>query len=80
MATTEPRIIFLTLPTDGQNKRRKTMIKPCKCTHGYQDQKYGTNKRVWIPNSKGRKCSVCGAMVIDERDKEVMKKRKSRRV
>ncbi len=37
-----------------------TMIKDCACSHEYQDQKYGKNKRVFNEGMKQYRCTVCG--------------------
>lgn len=39
----------------------KTVIKPCKCEHKFQDQRYGIGNRVHNINKDGTKgkCTVC---------------------
>jgi hypothetical protein len=38
------------------------VIKPCKCEHAYQDEKYGRGKRLHnpLPNG-GARCTVCSS-------------------
>ena len=52
------------------------MIYKCTCQHDYQDVKYGKQNRVWVPTTKGRRCSVCGTTIIDDRCKEISTKNK----
>ena len=42
-------------------------VRSCTCTHSYQDEKYGTKKRVFNPCKKGQelRCSVCHREVRD---------------
>lgn len=40
---------------------------PHTCAHPAQDQLHGPGNRVWNATKGGRRCSVCGAEVIDGR-------------
>ena len=37
-----------------------TVIKPCSCSHGYQDKTYGKGNRVKNLGKKKYTCTVCG--------------------
>ena len=47
-----------------------TSIRVCSCTHEYQEQKYGNNKRVKNKCGKGWRCTVCGKEDIVVHDKK----------
>lgn len=54
-----------------------TTIKPCTCTHAYQDGKYGAGKRVFNETKKGNKdgrCTVCKSMHAGKAPEKVEKK------
>ena len=46
------------------------MVIKCKCTHEYQDKKYGRGNRVYVPTAKGARCTVCETTITDESKKE----------
>ena len=50
-------------------------IEKCTCDHGYQDEKYGKNNRVWNPCAKedNFRCFVCGKTQFLSKQKAAVK-------
>ena len=49
------------------------MIKPCTCSHEYQDKRYGPGNRVMNPGTTNKKprlytCTVCGKVYNENED------------
>lgn len=44
-----------------------TIVAPHTCAHAAQDRIHGPGNRVWNPTKGGRRCTVCGVEVIDNR-------------
>lgn len=46
-------------------------IRACKCSHGFQDERYGRGNRVYNRGLKSWTCTVCGASIAAEPIKKV---------
>ena len=45
---------------NNQVSMKEAKVMECVCSHSFQDQKHGKQKRVHNPNKTGYKCTVCG--------------------